>query len=289
MLNEQFPIIKNKYIVQEKIGQGHFGVVYKGIYKKTNELVAIKTEELRTNMKTLKYETTILKYLYENGCRHVPNIHWFGIIEDKMYLVMTFYDYSLYQYLEKIKCTPNTIIEINKIDQIMVYCINILESIHTSHVIHRDIKPHNIMIKNGELFLIDFGLATFYINDEIKHISKTCSHDTIIGSPKYASIHIHEGITLSRRDDLISLGYIYIFMMKGELPWDICNNNSNEIHDNINIHSENNRIRKIMKSWSEIEKTCKNINEQIWNYMNYCHSIDFEKTPNYNGLKQLFS
>ena len=78
-------------------------------------------------------------------------------------------------------------------------------------------------------------------------------------------------------------------MIKGELPWDIFNNHSNEIHDNINIDSENNRIRKQMKLWSNLEEICKNINEQIWNYMNYCNSIDFEKTPNYNGLKQLFS
>jgi serine/threonine protein kinase len=63
--------IKNKYIIQNKIGNGKFGIVYQGIYKKSNEQVAIKTEDTRTSVKLLKHETTILKYLYDHGSRNV--------------------------------------------------------------------------------------------------------------------------------------------------------------------------------------------------------------------------
>ena len=151
----QSNIIANKYNIDKFIGNGKFGKVYRGIINKTNTYVAIKLEDKSTSYKLLKRETSILKYLYEKKCRSIPSVYWFGEIGDSMGLIMTYYDCSLFEYLN-----IKTISE-SKLNYIMVKCIHILESIHSIFVIHRDIKPHNFMIKNGEIFLIDFGLATF--------------------------------------------------------------------------------------------------------------------------------
>ena len=138
---------------------------------------------------------------------------------------MTYYDTSLYQYLQ-----TNRDISIDKLNRIFLQCIVILESIHKLYVIHRDIKPQNFMLKNGELFLIDFGLSIFYVHENGEHIDES-SHDAIIGTPKYISLNIHNGISPSRRDDLISIGYMYIFMFCRELPWE--NITNSEFDNNI--------------------------------------------------------
>lgn len=93
--------IKNKYVIHDKIGNGKFGIVYLGVYKKTNEKVAIKTEILRTSMKLLKHETAILKYLYEHGARNIPTIYWYGVHLDNTCLVMSYYEMSLFDHIKK--------------------------------------------------------------------------------------------------------------------------------------------------------------------------------------------
>lgn len=276
-------IIARKYKINKCIGTGKFGCVYNGINTKTNEIVALKFEDKRTNFKLLKRETSILNYLYEHNSRNTPSVYWYGQLTNYVCIVIPFYDCSLYEY-SKIK----TISE-SQLDSLMVQCIHILETIHTNMVIHRDIKPHNFMIKNGELFLIDFGLATFYINENKRHVSNVIS-EYVTGTPRYISQHIHDGCTPSRRDDLISLGYIYIYMFANELPWDsvttdmTMSTHTNEIHI---MHSKNIQ-RKQLKSIENIIHICHKINCRIENYFRFCNSYDYIDEPMYNSLCSLF-
>tara|TARA_B110000879_G_scaffold58060_1_gene81654 strand:- start:1203 stop:2060 length:858 start_codon:yes stop_codon:yes gene_type:complete len=280
----QSNIIANKYNIDKFIGNGKFGKVYRGIINKTNTYVAIKLEDKSTSYKLLKRETSILKYLYEKKCRSIPSVYWFGEIGDSMGLIMTYYDCSLFEYLN-----IKTISE-SKLNYIMVKCIHILESIHSIFVIHRDIKPHNFMIKNGEIFLIDFGLATFWVNDEHLHISNSTS-EQLVGTPKYISPNIHDGWTPSRRDDIISLGYIYIYLFAQELPWDsVYTDTKNETYNNeIHILHSKNKQRKILKSIEHILPICENINKYIFSFFQICYNIDFHETPKYNSLCTIFA
>jgi casein kinase I family protein HRR25 len=146
------------------------------------------------------------------------------------------------------------------------------------------------MVKNGELFLIDFGLATFYINDDKLHVPNTMN-DCITGTPKYVSPHIHDGCRPARRDDLLSLGYIYIYMYANELPWDsvYTDVNATQYESEIHIMHSKNQQRKILKEKENIGLVCTRINTRIENYFRFCHSYDYFDKPQYISLCSLFT
>lgn len=278
--------IANKYIIHEKIGSGKFGTVYAGLYKKTKknnncEKVAIKMEDLRTNAKLLKHETAILKYLYDHGCRTIPIVFWYGIYEDHTCLAMSFYDISLFDFIKKRELTAE------QINKIMVAAIEILESVHKLFVLHRDIKPQNFMIKNGELFLIDFGLSTFFLRENGEHVIE-CSQESIIGTPKYISFYVHDGLLPGVRDDLISLGYLYIYLYCRELPWDVLQNNvlDNKIFTELSIEHPKNLQRKELKSWAYLEPISLKINQNIHRFLGHCYGLKYKDVPNYEGLRK---
>ena len=273
-------MIANKYEILNKIGEGMFGSVFRGIYCKRNETVAIKIEPSRTLSKLLKHETRILKYLCDKGCDVIPVVHWYGVDENFTYLVMTYYDCSLNDYFMSGNISGKQLVSI------MNGCISILESIHKLWVIHRDIKPNNFMLRGKELFIIDFGLATFYLNDDGEHISR--SSESIIGSPKYASYYIHDGCASSRRDDLISLGYMYIVLFgETKLPWDNLEIEEGGIEntDITYIFHSKNVLRKQLKSWEVLREHCFG---NVRNYLNYCYSLKLDETPNYEYLSKIF-
>lgn len=277
--------IANKYIIYENIGSGCFGSIYSGVNSKTDVKVAIKMEPIDSSIRILKHETSILKYLYEHGSRDIPIVYWFGIHNNNSCLVMSLYDCSLYDYIQT---KP---LSINKINAIMVTLISILKSIHNKLIIHRDIKPQNVMLKNGELFLIDFGFATFYVDDCANHLIDDGNRQNIIGTPKYVSFHVHCGSLPSRRDDLISLGYMYVYLASRKLPWDtlVPSDEINSEYDETHILNYKNKQRAALKRFDSIRIACIEINKQIENYIKYCYYIQYDDLPNYDALIDIFS
>ncbi len=258
--------VANKYKILTHLGSGAFGNVYKGIYVKKDTIVALKFEDKATKYNMIKHETTLLKYLYDHGCRGVPVVYWYGSYRQSVCLVMGYYDCSLSDYI-KVKS-----LSINKLNNILIQYIRIIESIHSNYVIHRDIKPQNCMIKSGEMFLIDFGLATFYTNEDKTHVYADNPIETIVGSPRYISFNIHNACMPTRRDDLISLGYIYIYLYAKALPWDEINQNeengengeeAQERLSELYVMNFRNQQRKLMKSWHSIQPISLNIGQTI--------------------------
>jgi serine/threonine protein kinase len=100
--------------------------------------------------------------------------------------------------------------------------IKIVEYVHAKNIIHRDIKPENFLIGKGRskqrIFIINFGVAKKYRSSRGEHI-KYREGKGLTGTAKYASINTHMGIEQTRRDDLESLGYIFIYFLNGKLPW----------------------------------------------------------------------
>jgi casein kinase 1 len=286
-MNFVHEIVNSKYKIVEKIGNGSFGSIYKGIIekKKTQVAVAIKLEGCDQN--SIKHEARIINYLYSKGLNKIPQIYWYGIFKDHRCLVMNYYETTLIDFIN----AKDTTKRLKLINRIFIKMIEILESIHTHFVIHRDIKPENFMISNNELYLIDFGLSTFYIDENESHVAMK-EERNIIGTPKYASINVHNGNTYSRRDDMISLGYIYITLINGGLAvWEnACGDapilSSIDSIDIIDLNHPCQIWRKMCKTWENLEKHIPKCHP-LYKYMKYCYGLEYEKTPNYKALKLL--
>ncbi len=94
--------------------------------------------------------------------------------------------------------------------------------LHGKNYIHRDLKPENFLMglgkKEGILHLIDYGLAKkSVLPSDIRAQPKLGRK--FVGVARYASLNAHMGIEQGRRDDLESIGFILIYLMKGTLPW----------------------------------------------------------------------
>jgi serine/threonine protein kinase len=282
-MNEHQIVIQKKYRLIKAIGSGAFGSVFQGVSLKTNQPVAIKMENLNTPAKSLKHEAMILNYLYSEGCRSVPAVFWYGKHDDFMTLVMTFYECSLFDHFKRGVLTKT------HVHKIMIQCIMALEFLHKKLVVHRDIKPQNIMIKDGSIHFIDFGLATFYVKENGEHLDESETKTEIVGTPKYVSYYVHNGKVPTRRDDLISLGYIYILLIGGELPWDNLKTEDNfENLREIDINHYKNLQRKRMKALPHLQECLSETFRVLMNYLTYCYSLRDNETPNYYATCKLF-
>jgi len=271
-------VLENKYQIEHPIGKGKFGEIFQGIHLKTRKLIAIKKEHRDSPVKILKHETTILNYLYGNGCRSIPQIFWFGLYNDSHYLVMTFYKCSLYDYRKK---TP---LSENHRHSILFKIIDVLEVIHKNFILHRDIKPQNFMITSeNNIHLIDFGLANV---EEPGLVLTNESKELIVGTPNYISYYIHCGYDPLRRDDLISVGYIALFLEMGSLPWELKEPlQADNKYPPIHILSD---FLQRIKSHKKLDIILPHCSPNLVQYFTYCYELTAQKKPCYEGLKQLF-
>ncbi|KAK8458980.1 hypothetical protein SEVIR_2G051100v4 [Setaria viridis] len=108
---------------------------------------------------------------------------------------------------------------------IAVEGISILEKLHSKGFVHGDVKPENFLLGQAgspddkKLYLIDLGLASKWRETNGGHVDYDQRPDIFRGTIRYASVHAHLGRTGSRRDDLESLAYTLIFLIRGRLPW----------------------------------------------------------------------
>jgi serine/threonine protein kinase len=283
----------HKYVCLEKLGNGRFGSVYKGEHETTKQFVAIKIEP-RQQIQTIKHETVMLNYLHSKLCKHIPKIHWFGVFGHNLSLVMTYYDCSLYDYMTNVS---NPAIDIQHTIQSI---FDAIKAIHESGVVHRDIKPQNIMITRNTAVLIDFGMATFYIDEHSNHISELQPpKDHLLGTLKYMSYYIHLGKPYSRRDDILSTMYVYMWL-SGTLYWstsDLQDTNSNYSETHI-LHPKNQYIKGqkeigCIREYfcglqSNTDTTSKEYftddSRNLQSLLEYVYGLSFYETPKYTIL-----
>jgi len=264
-----------QYKVIQQIGKGAFSKVYLAQHSLTLKYVAIKLEKKGSTLPILEKESELYLELQNKKCKAIPKIKRFGEIPDYYYLIMDFLHETIFDIFKKtgsysLLFTCQTAIQ----------GIDIIQELHSHHVIHRDIKPGNFAFNDKKkLFIIDLGLSKYYFDEfTLLHIPYT-EQNKLIGTMKYASINIHKGITYSRRDDLISFMYMIIELIKGHLPWSFCT-----CRDKRYTLS----IMKALKQKCDMDKFCNDIPREFVEILDYCYKLDFEAPPNYDYIKQTF-
>jgi len=202
-------LLANKYRINERLGAGEFGAIYKGSNIRTNEEVAIKVESLQSEVPLLKRETKIYQYLTRGY--GIPKVKWFGVDGNNYYMVLPLFNESLKERRERLGA-----FSLNDALLIGGEMEKILHYVHKMGLVHRDVKPENFMFGQDEkIYLIDFGLCK---KRPLSSMTKRESQ-TIIGTPNYISIDVHDFMEPDTKDDLESVKYIVLFLYLEQLPW----------------------------------------------------------------------
>lgn len=270
--------VKDNYTIIKCIGKGSFGTVYLAQHKIEKINYAAKVEQKEDTSRLLE-EYKIYRMLYKKGMiEGIPKVR--GIIQTPLYnlLIMELLGPSLDTYFTKY----NKKFDLGTVLLLGIDIVTLLENLHKTGFIHRDIKPNNFLIgfetNNNKVYLTDFGLSRNYIRDG-KHIDFS-SNKNLIGTLRYASINMHMGFEPSRRDDLESVGYMLVYFLKGTLPWQGLKNKGGS-----NDHIENIGNVKIS---TNLSKLCADIPKQFKDYIKLCRELDFDETPDYDRLRKCF-
>tara|TARA_B100000214_G_C23942582_1_gene616427 strand:+ start:263 stop:1045 length:783 start_codon:yes stop_codon:yes gene_type:complete len=252
-------MLNNKYYIITTLNSGSFGKIYKAHYN--NQLYAIKESNNNLN---IKHESFIYKEL--KHINNIPKLFEYFVLEKKSYMVINYYEETLVDYKNRMFNSMNFINNLDTKFNIILYT---LKDIHSCGFLHRDIKPSNICLnKYGEPYIIDFGLSKQYIVDNNHNIEKSIT--SIIGSHAFVSANILNLIEPSRRDDIYSLIFVYIYMLVQE----------DKISDIFQNRFELTNLEK------KLTTTTINSNGvvNIIKILNYIKKMSYKQRPNYDYI-----
>ncbi|OBZ82406.1 Casein kinase I 1 [Choanephora cucurbitarum] len=267
------------YKVGRKIGEGSFGIIYEGINLMNNQQVAIKFESRKSDAPQLRDEYRTYKVL--SGIYGIPNAYYFGQEGLHSILVIDILGPSLEDLFDM--CSRK--FSIKTVAMLAKQMITRVQSIHERHLIYRDIKPDNFLIGRSNtkyantIYMIDFGMAKLYRDPKTKQHIPYRERKSLSGTARYMSINTHLGREQSRRDDLESLGHVFMYFLRGSLPW-----------QGLKAATNKQKYERIgeKKQTTDIKDLCEGFPREFGLYLYYARQLDFEETPNYDYLRELF-
>ena len=206
-------VFDGRYTIEKKIGVGGMAVVYEAYDSVMKRPVALKLlkDEFAEEDQSVKRFINESRAVSMLSHPNIVNIFDVSVDDDEKYIVMEMVDgISLKSYMkQKGKLS---------VDEVLYYTEQILSGLdhaHSKGIIHRDIKPQNIMLlRNGQIKVADFGIAKL---PDAKTLTAT---DKAIGTVYYVSPEQAGGKEIDRRSDIYSLGVVMYEMLTGKLPFD---------------------------------------------------------------------
>ena len=269
---EVYLIVERKYKILTKIGEGTFGKIFKGVNINNNAKVAIKIEKA-SESKLLLNEAKIYKNLED--IKGIPRILSFGKEGLFNYLVIDLLDESL----EELKHLCGGAMSLKCVLNIGLQLLTRIEDLHSAGLVHRDIKPDNFLIdrKTNIIYIIDFGLSKRYLDNSDNHLPETTGRK-LTGTARYVSVNVHNGIAPSRRDDLESIGYMLVYLLKGKLPWQKISNPDK--YKKYELIGETNKNISLFEHFPDIPI-------EFITFLTYCRNMSFDDDPDYEYLRNV--
>lgn len=202
-----------RYQIIEELGKGGMGKVYRVVDKKLNEEVALKLikREIAPDRKTVERFSKELKFARKIVHKNVGRMYELMEDEGRCFITM---EYVPGQDLKRLIRQTGQLTVGKSISIAKQVCEGLVEA-HKLGVVHRDLKPHNIMInKEGNARIMDFGIARSLDAEGITDAN------VMIGTPKYMSPEQVEGQVVDQRSDIYSLGIILYEMVTEKTPFD---------------------------------------------------------------------
>ncbi|KAK6302215.1 hypothetical protein J4Q44_G00265700 [Coregonus suidteri] len=264
--------------VGKKIGCGNFGELRLGKNLYTNEYVAIKLAEIQPG-------------------EGVPQVFYFGPCGKYNAMVLELLGPSLEDLFDLCDRT----FSLKTVLMIAIQLITRMEFVQTRSLIYRDVKPENFWFgrsrprfsvaaslsvyslspgskRQHTIHIIDFGLAKEYIDPETKKHIPYREHKSLTGN---RTLHEHQySPGQSRRDDLEALGHMFMYFLRGSLPW-----------QGLKADTLKERYQKYRdtKRATPIEVLCESFPEEMATYLRYVRRLDFFEKPDYDYLRKLFT
>ncbi|CAE6504585.1 unnamed protein product [Rhizoctonia solani] len=273
-------IVGVHYRVGKKIGEGSFGVIFEGTDLLNSQAVAIKFEPRKSDAPQLRDEYRSYRILA--GCPGIPQIYHFGQEGLHNILVIDLLGPSLEDLFDM--CGRK--FSIKTVCMTAKQMLHRVQTIHDKNLIYRDIKPDNFLIGRpgtktaSMVHVVDFGMAKQYRDPKTKQHIPYRERKSLSGTARYMSINTHLGREQSRRDDLESLGHVFMYFLRGGLPW-----------QGLKAATNKQKYEKIgeKKQTTPIKELCEGFPEEFSIYLNYVRRLGFEESPDYDFLRELFS
>lgn len=272
-------VVGGSYALEKKLGEGSFGMVFRGSNTQTGTLIACKIECAKSpDAGQLENEANLLKLIASVGDRPkgFPNLLFFGVEGPWNCLVMDLLGMSIEDAMEHCK-----VMDVGSVCLIADRIFILLAYLHSKCIVHRDIKCENFMFGIGprvhHLHMIDYGMSCEYWSGRRHNV--LCRGQDLTGTARYASINSMKGYTQSRRDDLEAVGHMLIYLLLGNLPW-----------SGLAAKDYQERLQRILytKRTVRVEDLCRGLPEELAVFLNNARGMRFEKRPNYDGIRGLF-
>jgi len=261
----------------KRLGAGCFGEVYRGIRAEDKMEVAIKFESKSgKSAPQLEHEVEVLNILRGNTSpQGLAECFYFGVEGPFNCMVMEILGKSLEDNVQMCKGKLSTQTTVLIAEQV----IQRIEFLHSKGLVHRDIKPENFMfgvgLKIHHVYIIDFGLSKMYWDKTREAHCQMKQKLSLTGTARYASINAHKGIEQSRRDDLEAIGHMFLYFLRGALPW-----------SGLDAKTQEEKYRKICekKETTPLPELCTGFPKAFEDYLQYARTLEFTQKPDYKML-----
>ena len=213
--------LDEKYIVEERLGAGGMGAVYRARHLSMDRPVAIKFLHQRLvedEAARLRFQTEARAAVKLRHANAVSVTDFGQTAEGSFYIVMELLEgRTLREILSR-----EAPLETARAISFMLQMSAAVAAAHEAGIIHRDLKPSNILVTQSAdqpvvVKVLDFGIATFTPDDDDEEVT-TLNH-TVIGTPRYMSPEQYSGLELTPATDVYSLGVILYEMLSGMVPF----------------------------------------------------------------------